>query len=504
MSGPVRPPDFIHGHLTNVTTPQHWTSWSVVLQELGCVKLPSGAGRSPYIWPVFVWFDDFTKTMPLRVGVTGPSMQYVAAPLAPNMHVNDVVPIPARVGNVGTYTFEDSDPANPVPYSIGHNLVLVVALFEHHDFEDAVIAAGYTIFQSSLQAAFAQHLSALALATAQGDTTGLSSIKQSIQDQVNQDVSEALSNALAAHGTFNIFGLDVEGAINLGPGFKPDKSVESQETSFHEVQSTSAINLQFSNSKTKSEYAIVGQLRVGAPAASPGLPFDCASGGPFPTVNKGSLSGAKIPQDVEDGDVTLDNVSESKLGLTSRHGGITIAHKVDQHSSVLLTSCKGVTIHEKIDNHSHATIVSRGDVTIKEKIDQHSTADINSQGSIEIGEKIDQHSVAKLTAGTTVHIGKKIDQHSTAAIIAEGDINIDEGIDQHSTAFITSVNGSITIGKAVDGNSVVTLRAPKGTITIKQKVAGGATVYWSSPNHLKCPHPNGRKVKQLVAFPPLP
>jgi hypothetical protein len=498
MTTRLRPLGSVRAPLSNILTtpPLHWTSWSVTLQELQCLSLPDSAGRKPYIWPVLVWFDDFTKTTPERVGITGPVMQNVSVPLAQDMHVGDTVAIPATVGNVGTYTFEDSDVVDPK--SLGHNLVLVVALFEHHDFDEDVIAAGYTVFQSSLQEAIAYKLADLLVTIASGGDP--SSILSDINTVVHNAVKLAFQNAI---------GDDVAYAVGIKHA---DELVDSQNGPlFHDVMSASDINLQIAQSTQDphnpdliltTQYTVVGQLQVN-PAVSVGLPFDCASGGPYPPVNLGSLSGNQISHDLEDGDATLDNVSETTLGLTSRHGAITINHKVDQHSSVALTACKGVDISEKIDNQSHATIVARGNVSIGQKIDQHSTADINSQTAIDIGQKIDQHSVAKLNAGTTIHIGQKIDQHSTATIIAEGDINIDQGIDQHSTAYITSLNGSITIGQAVDGQSFVTLRAPNGNVTIKQKVARGSTVNFFSPNPLQCPDQSGT-VNQLPALPPLP
>ena len=192
-----------------------------------------------------------------------------------------------------------------------------------------------------------------------------------------------------------------------------------------------------------------------------GLPDNCASGGPFPSVTFGAFTGTVTAVKAEDGDVIFDKVDSGfTLELTSQHGSITITHKVDQHSSATLPACGGVNIGEKIDQHSQAMILAHGDVTISQKIDQWSTGIITStKGGIDIGQKVDQHSQATLKAATIVHIGQKIDQHSNVIIVAQGDINIDEGIDQHSVADITSLNGSITIGQAVDGEAQATLRS---------------------------------------------
>jgi hypothetical protein len=229
-----------------------------------------------------------------------------------------------------------------------------------------------------------------------------------------------------------------------------------------------------------------------------GLADDCASGGPYPAVNLGAFSGNGSIDKSEDGDVTVDNVTNGfNLRLTSQHGRITISHKVDQHSSAILTACAGVSIAEKIDQHSSATIFANGDVTIGQKIDEGSFADIKSMnGAIDIGQKVDQHSTAILQAQATVHIGQKIDQHSNVTINAQGDITIDEGIDQHAKAYIKSENGSIIIGQAVDGGADATLIALNGSVTIGRKVAGGASVKWSAQS-FTCPDASGGTVTNI-------
>jgi hypothetical protein len=333
MTTRLRPLGSVRAPLSNILTtpPLHWTSWSVTLQELQCLLLPDSAGRKPYIWPVLVWFDDFTKTTPERVGITGPVMQNVSVPLAQDMHVGDTVAIPATVGNVGTYTFEDSDVVDP--NSLGHNLVLVVALFEHHDFDQDVIAAGYTVFQSSLQEEIAYKLPDL-LATMKvfGDPSGILS---DVQTLVHNAVSSAFRNAI---------GDDVAFAVGIK---HVDELVDSTNAHpFHEVKCASGINLQIENSKQDpqnpdlslvTQYAVLGQLQVN-PAVSVGLPFDCASGGPYPPVNLGSLSGNQISQDLEDGDATLDNVSETTLDLTLRR-----SREMDQFCSREVTHPKNTT-----------------------------------------------------------------------------------------------------------------------------------------------------------------
>ena len=281
--------------LSNMSTtpPLHWTSWSVTLQELQCLTLPDGVGRKPYIWPVLVWFDDFTKTTPVRVGITGPIMRDVSVPLSEDMHVGDIVAIPATVGNVGTYIFEDSGITDTVANSLGHNLLLFVALFEHHDFGEYVIAAGYTVFQSALQEAIATNLRDLvfainsSIASGNNDPTtdpNVIDIEDGIKDTVNGAIVSAFNNALPDHS---------EVVLAFASGLKPDDFIDSNNAQFHEVKTTSDINLQFEHSTKDrqnpdltliTKYAVLGQLQVGTPAASLGLPFDCASGGPYPAI----------------------------------------------------------------------------------------------------------------------------------------------------------------------------------------------------------------------------
>jgi hypothetical protein len=191
----------------------------------------------------------------------------------------------------------------------------------------------------------------------------------------------------------------------------------------------------------------------------------------FPPLYLGTYSGNCVIEEVFDGDLTLESIDQgAKVTLESRHGSITIKHKIDQHSYAKLTAHTTVSIGEKIDQHSVADITAGGDVTIGQSIDQESTATITSKnGKIEIGQKIDAVSGATLTAGTTVHIGQTIDQHSNAVIVAQGDVNIDDKIDQHSTADITSVHGAINIGQKIDQWAIASLKAGT-TVHIGQKI----------------------------------
>jgi hypothetical protein len=245
---------------------------------------------------------------------------------------------------------------------------------------------------------------------------------------------------------------------------------------------------------------------VGAPAPPPpqthgsggsqGQP-DCASGGPYVPVYLGTLDSAGNSSQTVDGDVTIENIDGGfHLVLESRHGGITINHKINQHSTGILNACGDVTIGESVDQGSTATITTRGSVHIVLKVDAQSTAHITADGEIDIGQTVDQWSGATLTAGTTVHIGEKLDAHSTSIIVAQGDVTVDQGVDDHANADITSVNGSITIGQAIDNNADVTLRAPNGSITIVQKVAGNASVKWHALS-FNCPDTSGGNVTEF-------
>jgi len=273
----------------------------------------------------------------------------------------------------------------------------------------------------------------------------------------------------------------------------------------------------------------------------------------FPALELGAYSGHCVIDEVFDGDLMLEKIDQHcKVTLESRHGSITVRHKIDQwsyanlkaatkviigegidqHSVVQIIAGGDVTINQKINENSQATITSiggkieigqkvdnyseanltagetvhlgqgvdqhsnvviraQGDITVDQKIDQHSTADITSvNGAVNIGQKVDQTSIASLRAGTTVLVGEKFDQHSNVTVVAEGDITINQKIDQHSTAVITSLNGSINIGQGLSGNATATLIAPNGDINIGDSVDGGSTVNWSA-QHFNCPHQNG-------------
>jgi hypothetical protein len=197
----------------------------------------------------------------------------------------------------------------------------------------------------------------------------------------------------------------------------------------------------------------------------------------FAPLYLGTYSGDALIEEVFDGDLTLEKIDQGcKVTLESRHGDITINHKIDQHSYANLKAYTTVKIGEKIDQVSIAQILAGGDVTIGQSIDAGAQASITStSGKIDIGEKVDAASRATLMAGTTVHIGQTIDQHSDVIIIAQGDVTIDEKIDQHATADITSVKGSITIGQKVDQWAIATLTAGT-TVHIREKVDQHATV----------------------------
>jgi hypothetical protein len=212
----------------------------------------------------------------------------------------------------------------------------------------------------------------------------------------------------------------------------------------------------------------------------------------YPPIDLGTYSGDCVIDEVFDGDISLEKVDQHcKLTLESRHGSITIKHKIDQHSYANLKAATTVTIGEGIDQHSIVQILAGGDVTIGKKINEYSQASITStSGKIEIGEKVDNTSEANLTAGTTVHIGQKFDQHSTVTVVAQGDVTIDQKIDQHASVDITSAHGNINIGQGLSGNATATLRAPNGDINIGDSVDSGSTLNWSA-HHLNCPHQDG-------------
>jgi hypothetical protein len=233
----------------------------------------------------------------------------------------------------------------------------------------------------------------------------------------------------------------------------------------------------------------------------------------YPALDLGTYTGPCVIDEVFDGDLTLEKIDQHcNVTLESRHGSITIKHKIDQHSYANLKAAGTVTIGEGIDQHSQAQITAGGDVKLGMKINEYSQAWITSTtGSIDIGQMVDNTSEAHLTAGTTVHIGQTLNQHSVVTIQAHGDVNIDQSIDQHvtanitsdtgnvnigqkidehSTAVVTASKGSINIGEGLSGNATATLQAPLGDINIGDSVDNGSTLNWDAIQ-LNCPHQDG-------------
>jgi hypothetical protein len=272
----------------------------------------------------------------------------------------------------------------------------------------------------------------------------------------------------------------------------------------------------------------------------------------YPPLYLGTYSGDCVIEEAFDGDLTLEKIDQHcKVILTSRHGSITIKHKIDQWSYASLKAATTVHIGEGIDQHSQAEIVAGGDVTIGQtidensqvsitstagkidiglnvdnysqanltagatvhigqKVDQHSVVTINAQGDVTLDQGIDQHatvdivslngsiimqrvnetSIVTLTAGMSVHISEKFDQHSQVTVVAQGDVYIDQKIDQHSVAKITSAKGSINIGQGLSGNATATLIADNGSINIGDSVDSGSAISWRA-QQFNCPHQDG-------------
>ena len=271
----------------------------------------------------------------------------------------------------------------------------------------------------------------------------------------------------------------------------------------------------------------------------------------FPPLNLGTYSGECVVEEVFDGDLTVASISGNcKVTLESRHGSITIKHKIERGAHAKLKAAGAVSIGEGIEQHAIVQIVAGGDATIGQPINENSQATITSTaGKIDIRSKMDNYSEARLTAGTTVHIGQDIDQHSTAFITAQGGVTIEGNINRHanvniislhgaisigrtvkdsiasltagttvhiadkldqhsqvtvlaqsdvtigqtidhSAATITSVNGSINIGRGLSGSAIATLIALNGCINIGGSVDRGSTVNWNA-QYFNCPREDG-------------
>jgi hypothetical protein len=183
----------------------------------------------------------------------------------------------------------------------------------------------------------------------------------------------------------------------------------------------------------------------------------------FEPFDLGAYSGEYVVNQVFDGDIIVDNISEQcNVSLESRHGSITITHKIEQSAQVNLKAGRTVTIGESIDQHSIVQITARGDVTIGQTINHNSQVTITSvAGKIDIGLTVDNYSKAKLTAGTTVHVGQDIGQHSTVIITAPGDVTIGRDINRHAAVDIISINGAISVGRMVKEDVIASLTAGK-------------------------------------------
>jgi hypothetical protein len=190
----------------------------------------------------------------------------------------------------------------------------------------------------------------------------------------------------------------------------------------------------------------------------------------FPAFDLGSYAGECVAEEAFDGDLTIDRISGScKITLESRHGSITIRHKVEQGARAQLKAAKAVTIGDGIDQHAIVHIAAGGNVTIGQSISEGSQARITTfAGQIDIAMKVDNHSQANLTA-VAVHIGQGIGPHSAAIITAQGDVTIDGSIIRHATADIISLKGAISIAQAIEDNVSALLTAGK-TVHVGEKV----------------------------------
>ena len=151
-----------------------------VLQQLQCISLPDKNGREPYIWPALIPIDIATPNGFPTIGVVPTEADNNGTSgylLSSDMHDGDSADIPAFVGALG-HGSNDTFPRR--------DLLLVVVLWEHHDFPQGAIDVGYNSFLSTLLCGVATNLPFL------DDLSVLEGIAQNVQTAVTTAIKNAL------------------------------------------------------------------------------------------------------------------------------------------------------------------------------------------------------------------------------------------------------------------------------------------------------------------------
>ena len=176
-----------------------------VLQQLQCISLPDKNGREPYIWPALIPIDIATPNSFPAIGVVPTEADNNGTSgylLSSDMQAGDSADIPAFVGALG-HGSNDTFPRR--------DLLLVVVLWEHHDFPQGAIDAGYNSFLCTLLCGVATNLLFL------DDLSVVEGIAQNVQTAVGTAIKCALP--LTFIGSKDILvGFGVQRFTNLPAG----------------------------------------------------------------------------------------------------------------------------------------------------------------------------------------------------------------------------------------------------------------------------------------------
>jgi hypothetical protein len=167
-----------------------------------------------------------------------------------------------------------------------------------------------------------------------------------------------------------------------------------------------------------------------------------------------------------DGDVSIGSRIDDNSSVVIESGGaVSIGDMVNNNSALDLRAVNDVTIGGKIDDNSNATIDTlRGGITIAGKIDNHCTVVLSAARDILIGttgggddRKINNQCQVYATSGGQISVGDKLGDNCIVQFRACGPITIGGVVERGCHAFFETHEGNnITVRKIRDSNTHVT------------------------------------------------
>lgn len=151
-----------------------------ILQQLQCTSLPDSTGRKPYLWPALIAIDIASQNGLPAITIIPPEADENGTSgflLSNDMHAGDSVDIPSFAGALG-HLSNDGFPRR--------NLIVLVTLWEHHDFPQGAIDAGYNAYLDSLLFGIATNLTFL------DNADVVQGIAQNVQTAVTSAIKDAL------------------------------------------------------------------------------------------------------------------------------------------------------------------------------------------------------------------------------------------------------------------------------------------------------------------------